>query len=81
MKAEIKTVRYRYLRDGRTGRTPTYTEWTLYINGEEILKRKAGQYFNTITQFEKACKEKYNLTEITRLKPYTVSLGFNAQAL
>lgn len=86
MEAVIYVTRMRYLRDGRTGRTPTYTEYKLYIDNELIFQRRAGGFFKSVKQFKKWCLQSkkvidLGITEITIEKPTTHNLGFHPSSL
>lgn len=84
MTAVIYVTRMRYLRDGRTGRTPAYTKYELCVDNETIFIRRAGDSFKNVKQFKKWCLQTQKvidlgITEIEIRKPTTYSLGFNAQ--
>ncbi len=85
-KAEIYVTRMRYLKDRRSGRTPAYTQYELYIDSVLIYKRIAGNHFLSVTSFKKWCLRtpkivELGIMEIKVHKATTYSLGFNAQNL
>ena len=79
MKAIIKTKRYRFLRDPISKKTPTYTEWELWIDDELKKTARAKSKFNVVSQFSNSMKKLYNLTEIEILLPEIINLDFLAQ--
>ena len=79
---KVKTIRYRYLKDDISGKTPTKTEYELYKDDKLIQTAHCGGRFLNVNQFIKRMIKHYKIeSEIIKEKPYFVSLGYKVNRI